>query len=244
MKKYVVSTVAALVIAGGAQAQGFENGGVTLSYEGVKWSGGSSIASDIGVSAFGIFSLGSSFDVQVGAGYMNVDYGGGYSYADYNYNIHGIYNISPDLRAGVFYSSSTQWEDYYDIATYGVEIQYDLGAYMIEAQAGSTVHFGADATFAVLRANYDFGAFDVDGIYAWFADDFDSTSMIAARASYGIPSFYNTEIYGQVSYHFSPDYPSDEAFFEVGLTIPFGNGGKEPFYDPNEFMRAVYIFTD
>lgn len=244
MNKLIVAA-AALMFAGGAQAQGFSNGGVTLSYESFSWSGGSQQYSDIGVSGYAIFELGSTFDVQVGGGYMGIEYSPSNTYDDYNYNLHGIYNLSADLRIGAFYSNSTQWNgNVDDIQSYGLEAQYASGPYLFEAQAGSTTFYGDSATLITASATYDFGAYDIGGIIGWLSDSYYSTSMVAGRASYEFANLYNLEIYGQASYLSDPNYSSSETFLEVGISMPFGQGNKTPFYNPNEFLRAAYLFTD
>ena len=245
MKKLIISALATLAMAGSANAQGFANGGITLSYESFTFSGGLERVSDSGLGGFAIFELGSAFDVQIGASLMNIVYNSSNTYSDTNVNIHGIYNISPALRAGVVYSTSTQWETNTDgITSYGVELQYDLGAFMIEAQAGATEVFNDDATFASVRANYDFGVVGIDGIYSFLTVDSGSGSMLALRANYEVAALYNAELFGQVSFMSDSFGSPSETYFEVGVTIPFGTGGKEPFSDPNNAIRAFHLYFD
>ncbi len=149
------------------------------------------------------------------------------------------------MRAGVLYSTSTQWEsDTNGFVSYGVELQYDLGTYMIEAQGGVSELLGDDATFASVRVNYDFDVVDVDGIYSVLSFDSGSASMLALRANYDVAALYNAELFGQVSFLSNSFGYDNETFLEVGVTIPFGTGGKAPFSDPNNFIRAIYLFED
>lgn len=222
-----------------AQA-GFSNGGVSISYGSYNFNDVSTTTID----GFAVFSLSNAFDVQadLNSNFLSTS-GGSFTYSDLGYGVHAIYNISNSSRVGAFYNSTSLYE-FYDLQSFGLEYQYSSGPIDLEIQAGQGQIFDLDVNFIAASAEYAFGDFSV-GAGVFVVPDLDgaTASELSINASYTIPSFYNAKLSVEYSTLNFSSFDTG-SLIEVGLSIPFGSGNKDPFSDVGKSLQGMSYYVD
>lgn len=222
--KLIIATTTLMIGATGAMAQGFTGGSVsventtfpdvdelgTTTFEGsgeFAVGGGVSVAADISVQAF------ENIDENATA-----------------FAVHGIYAISPDVKAGLFIGRESI-EDL-DVDNYGGEIAYTSGPVEVQGYLGVADIENTDVTLFGVSGGYSFGnGFSVIGGFdrSDFDDEDFTVSTIEIGAEYALGN--GAEFYAKTG-QFQIDAfgnSEDENYFTIGAAFNFGPAGGTTF---------------
>ena len=214
----------------------FSNGGVIASYEEtyINFLGTDLLWNLSSFEVFGIFDVGSSFEIQASLLYENRRF---QFFDDTDNNgwggeIYALYRIADHSRAGAFYSRAFQWDANFKEENYGLVYEYQRGPWAVELVATHTPDQVVEFISASVLVEYEWRDFTLSAFHQQMIGDLAGLRRTGGRISYATELITDLEVYLGYSAITGSLNPGVNEFWEIGFEIPFGAGTARPIRGP------------